>query len=107
MTNEKRARTVRKRRDLYENVAEYLKVFSHPIAVSIVYALSERPNLKRNVGQITDVVNVPRVSVSKMLSKMRMMGIVEADQHGTERFYFLCEKDNTAEQIIKIVEKGS
>jgi len=104
---EKRAVKTRKNRDLFENIAEYMRLFSHPIAVGVVYALSERPGLKRNVGQITEFIDVPRVSVSKVLSKMRMMGVVESDRHGTEKYYYLCENDDTAKKIVNIIAEGS
>lgn len=107
MATEKRAVTVRRNRDIYENIAEYIKIFGHPTAIGIVYALSERTGLKRNVGDITVSVGVSRVSISKMLSRMRLMGIVDFERHGTEKFYYLCEDDKTAEKIINIVAEGS
>jgi len=107
MTTNKRAVQVRKNRDMFENVAEYLKLFGHPIAVGIVVALSDKNRIQRNVGQLTEFIGVSRVSVSKMLTKMRTMGVVDSDRNGTEKFYYLCEEDGAAAQVIKLVRDGS
>lgn len=79
------------------DLASLLKAVSHPARLCIVKKLYFEG--KSNVSYFTSCMNISQSGVSQHLAKLRDLGIVEADRHGTEIYYSLVDED-----VIKLVK---
>lgn len=78
-------------------LANLLKAIAHPARLCIVKKLYREGEC--NVGYFTNCMEISQSSVSQHLSKLRDLGIVEANKQGLENHYNLVDED-----IIKVVQ---
>lgn len=71
-------------------IADFLKVLSHPTRVSIV---SELLKQKKCVNAIEDMLSLKQSNISQHLNLLRLSGIVDYEQEGNKKCYFLVEPD--------------
>lgn len=74
----------------YTEIAEFLKVLSHPVRLCIVKGLLEKGEC--NVSHMQDCLNVPQSTVSQHLQKLRAAKIIEGTRSGLEINYRICDK---------------
>ncbi len=79
------------------HLANLLKAVSHPVRLCIVKRLLKYGSC--NVGYFTDCMEISQSGVSQHLSKLRDLGIVEANKQGAEVYYSLIDED-----IKKMIE---
>lgn len=79
------------------------KALSDPLRLRIIYLLTLREELC--VCHFTDVLELPQSTVSRHLSQLRGLGLVETRRDGKWVFYRLSLSDNTLlNKLIPIVE---
>ncbi len=84
----------------YNDMAELLKVLSHPVRICIVKGgLLEKG--KCNVSHMQDCLGMPQSTISQHLQKLKSAGIIEGDRNGIQINYHVCNKK--AEELIKIL----
>ncbi|MGO5065767.1 winged helix-turn-helix transcriptional regulator [Clostridium sporogenes] len=83
----------------YNDMAELLKVLSHPVRICIVKGLLEKGEC--NVSHMQDCLGMPQSTISQHLQKLKSAGIIEGDRNGLQINYHVCNKK--AEQLIKIL----
>ncbi len=88
---------VEKEAELFNKMAELLKVMANPNRIAIVRLLSQKGSLC--VSQICRDLNMKQATVSIYLSRMSRAGILKCQRQGKEVFYFVCE-----EGILKILQ---
>lgn len=69
---------------------EKLKALCHPTRFSIVEELAKG---KKCVGKIQDLIKASQPNISQHLSILRMTGIVEWEQNGQTKCYYLKNPD--------------
>lgn len=70
----------------FENLAELLKVISHPIRLTILAGLLEK---KSCVKDIWDCLGLPQATVSQHLSSLKNKDIIKAHKIGVKREYYI------------------
>jgi len=70
----------------YKAQARILKALAHPTRLFIVDELSQG---ERSVGELTEMVGVEMATVSRHLSLLRHVGILEDEKRGVRVFYRL------------------
>ncbi|CBZ01999.1 winged helix-turn-helix transcriptional regulator [Clostridium botulinum] len=83
----------------YNDMAELLKVLSHPVRICIVKGLLEKGEC--NVSHMQNCLDMPQSTISQHLQKLKSAGIIEGDRNGLQINYHVCNKK--AEQLIKIL----
>ena len=73
-------------RDKLTARARIMKAMAHPTRLFIVEELSKR---ERPVGELTEMVGADMSTVSKHLSVLRNIGIIEDDKRGAQVYYRL------------------
>jgi len=95
----KRGRIMDNNYTKYNDMAELLKVLSHPVRICIVKGLLEKGEC--NVSHMQDCLGMPQSTISQHLQKLKSAGIIEGDRNGLQINYHVCNKK--AEQLIKIL----
>ena len=85
---------------IFEIQAEFCKAMGHPARLQIIHILRERP---MNVGEITEVTGFGQSLVSRQLSILRNVGVVECQRHGNEMIYQLA--DENIGEVCDLVRK--
>ena len=75
---------------LFKIKADFLRALSHPLRLKIIENLKHRES---NVGQLGKVLGVHQSTLSKHLTGLREMGILQARQEGTTVFYAITDQD--------------
>jgi len=70
----------------YEDLAEILKVISHPIRITILAGLLQR---KSCVKDIWDCLGLPQATVSQHLAILKNKHIIKAEKKGVKREYYV------------------
>lgn len=71
------------------HIADYFRALAEPLRLKILNALRER---EHNVGELTELCECSQANVSKHLSLLAQMGIVERENHGTSVYYRIADK---------------
>ena len=72
----------------YKQRAAMLKALAHPARLLIVDELGEAG--ERCVCELTELIGVDMSTVSRHLTQLRNVGIVEDDRRGAKVYYKLC-----------------
>ncbi|APF26333.1 bacterial regulatory, arsR family protein [Clostridium sporogenes] len=83
----------------YNDMAELLKVLSHPVRICIVKGLLEKGEC--NVSHMQNCLGMPQSTISQHLQKLKSAGIIEGHRNGLQINYHVSNKK--AEQLIKIL----
>jgi len=86
---------------MVKEYANKLKALGHPVRLQIVAGLSMK---ECNVTKICEGLNLPQATISRHLSLLRNLGIVEGVRKGQQICYSLV--DDKVAKIIKIITKG-
>ncbi|HOE56181.1 MAG TPA: metalloregulator ArsR/SmtB family transcription factor [Bacillota bacterium] len=78
-----------------EDMAEILKVLSHPVRLCIVKGLMKE---NCNVSHMQECLELPQSTVSQHLGILRSKGIIKGERHGLEITYSVINED--AKKII-------
>ncbi|MFC2014583.1 ArsR/SmtB family transcription factor [Chloroflexota bacterium] len=74
--------------ELFKLKAELCKVFSDPKRLHII---SELRNGEKQVGELTNTLEIPQAVVSRQLALLRSKGVVTPRREGTKVFYKLTD----------------
>jgi len=85
---------------IFETRAEFCEAMGHPTRLQIIHILRERP---MNVGEIAEATGFGQSLVSRQLSILRNVGVVECQRHGNEMIYQLA--DENIGEICDLVRK--
>ncbi|PMP84459.1 MAG: ArsR family transcriptional regulator [Caldisericum exile] len=85
---------------ILKKTAEYFKAFSHPTRIKIIELLSENETC---VCEMVSRLNLDQSHISRHLTILRSMGIVEDRRKGNMVFYKLV--DHASIEIIKRVKE--
>ena len=66
----------------YNDMAELLKVLSHPVRICIVKGLLEKGEC--NVSHMQNCLGMPQSTISQHLQKLKSAGIIEGDRNGLQ-----------------------
>lgn len=81
----------------YTEVAELLKVLSHPVRLCIVSGLIEQGGC--NVSHMQECLGLPQSTISQHLQKLRAANIITNNRNGLEMHYTVKN-----ENVIKLVK---
>lgn len=84
----------------YEEIAEILKVISHPIRITILAGLLQR---KSCVKDIWDCLGLPQATVSQHLAILKNKDIIKAEKIGVKRQYYVSNPE--VAELIKAILK--
>ena len=71
-------------------ISEFFKVLSHPTRVKIVEELLKQ---KKCVNAIEVLLSLKQSNISQHLNLLRLSGIVDYEQEGNKKCYFLTDPD--------------
>ena len=71
-----------------QHVASYFRALSEPLRLKILNSLRDR---EHNVGELTELCSCSQANVSKHLSVLAQMGIVERETRGTSVYYRIAD----------------
>lgn len=77
-------------RSIFEIQADFCKAMGNASRLQIIHALRERP---MNVSEIARHTGLGQPLVSRQLSILHNVGVVEFERHGNETIYQLTDKD--------------
>ncbi|MBJ8009430.1 MULTISPECIES: ArsR/SmtB family transcription factor [Bacillus cereus group] len=84
------------KKEMYEEVAEVLKVLAHPARLSLVeIMITKGPT---NVTTMYETLQMPQSTISQHLSKLRAAKIVTGTRKGLEIYYEVT--DNRTKAIL-------
>jgi len=84
----------------YKKMAEYFKALSHPTRIKIIELVAEK---ERCVCEMMEILNLDQSHISRHLTILRNMEIVEDRREGNRVFYNL--KDRESLDLIQVVKK--
>ncbi|ADL43023.1 regulatory protein ArsR [Caldicellulosiruptor obsidiansis OB47] len=84
----------------YKKMAEYFKALSHPTRIRIIELVAEK---ERCVCEMMEILNLDQSHISRHLTILRNMEIVEDRREGNRVFYNL--KDRESLDLIQVVKK--
>ncbi|ACM61023.1 ArsR family transcriptional regulator [Caldicellulosiruptor bescii] len=84
----------------YKKMAEYFKALSHPTRIKIIELVAEK---ERCVCEMMEILNLDQSHISRHLTILRSMEIVEDRREGNRVFYNL--KDRESLDLIQTVKK--
>lgn len=88
-------------KEIFEMQAETCKVLANPKRLEILHTLKEG---EKTVGDLVEILGVPKANVSQHLSLMRNRGIVKTRRDGTHVYYRVCNnKVNQACTLMREV----
>lgn len=73
-----------KNKTLFELQAEVCKTLASPKRLEIISALKDG---EKTVGELVDILGVPKANVSQHLAVMRLKGILNSRREGVNIFY--------------------
>jgi len=85
---------------IFEIQAEFCKAMGNPVRLQIIHILRERP---MNVSEIVEITGFGQSQVSRQLSTLRNVGVVEYQRHGNEMIYQLA--DEKIGEVCDLVRK--
>lgn len=71
-----------------DQVADYFKALSEPLRLKILNALRDGP---RNVGELTEGLGCSQANVSKHLTVLAKIGLLERESRGTSVYYRIAD----------------
>lgn len=75
---------------IFDIQADFCKVMGNATRLQIIHTLRERP---LNVGEITQATGFTQPTVSRQLSTLRNVGVVQSERIGNETSYQLADED--------------
>jgi len=84
----------------HKRAADILKTFAHPTRLKIIEELLKGPKC---VNDIEELVCKGQANVSQHLSILRLSRIVDCEQNGSKKCYFLKEPE-LAESILNAIK---
>ncbi|EJQ91325.1 ArsR/SmtB family transcription factor [Bacillus cereus] len=84
--------------EIYEDVAEFLKVMAHPVRLKIIQEVSKHRKL--NVKQLTEILDIPQSTTSQHLTKMKNI-VLRRKRKGIEMYYYITNEK--AEQVLTLL----
>lgn len=75
---------------IFEIQAEFCKAMGNATRLQIIHILRERP---MKVGEVAEATGFGQSLVSRQLSMLRSVGVVECERHGNEMVYQLADKN--------------
>ena len=85
---------------IFDIQADFCKAMAHPARLQILHALRERPMI---VNEIVQVTGFTQTLVSRQLSVLRSVGVVDFERHGTEILYQI--SDESIGEVCDLVRK--
>lgn len=85
---------------IFEIQAEFCKAMGNATRLQIIHILRERP---MKVGEIAEVTGFGQSLVSRQLSTLRNVGVVECQRNGNEMIYHLA--DENIGEVCDLVRK--
>ena len=85
---------------IFEIQAEFCKAMGNSARLHIIHLLRERP---MKVGEIAESTGFGQSYVSRQLSTLRNVGVVESQRHGNEIIYELA--DESIGEVCDLVRK--
>jgi len=85
---------------IFEIQAEFCKAMGNSARLQIIHVLRERP---MNVGEIAELTGFNQPLVSRQLSTLRNVGVVECQRQGNEMIYQLA--DENIGEVCDLVRK--
>lgn len=79
---------------------DILKAVAHPVRLGVVALLYQQP---RNVGEISEKLDVGQSTVSQHLRVLRMSGLVDVEREGAHAVYHITEP--YLEELLKCLDK--
>ena len=76
--------TVKQNKTLYELQSEVCKTLASPKRLEILNALKEG---EKTVGELVEILGVPKANVSQHLAVMRLKGILKSRREGVSIYY--------------------
>ncbi|MCM8766779.1 MAG: metalloregulator ArsR/SmtB family transcription factor [Candidatus Omnitrophica bacterium] len=76
----------KREKELYRKKGEILKAISHPIRLAIIDLLK---NSEKSVAEIVNIIGSSQSNISKHLSILKKVGIVDDKKEGLNRIYYL------------------
>lgn len=83
-----------------ENSVKVLQGISHPVRLSILYALTKE---ELSVNSLSDLTSVSQSVTSQHLGKMKDAGLLESRKDSNKVFYYI--KDPKYKELIKQITK--
>ncbi|MCP8968275.1 metalloregulator ArsR/SmtB family transcription factor [Ectobacillus sp. SYSU M60031] len=90
-------------KERFEEVADQLRVLSHPTRLQIMSLLFQ--NEKMNVSTIHATLDIPQSTASQHISKLKSAGLVQGTRDGLEILYEV-NKENVQE-LKQAIQKAS
>jgi DNA-binding transcriptional ArsR family regulator len=87
-------------RSIYDIQADFCKAMGNSTRLQIMHVLRERPMI---VNEIVDRTGFSQTMVSRQLSVLRSVGVVECQRRGTEMLYQLT--DDQIGEVCDLVRK--
>jgi len=85
----------------YREIAEYMRALSHPTRIAMVVDLLDG---KKCVGNLEELVKAPQPNISQHLSLLKLTGVVDWQQEGRRRCYFL-KDPKLIKKILELLKK--
>lgn len=85
---------------IFEIQAEFRKAMGHPTRLQFLHILRKHP---MNVGEIAEATGFGQSLVSRQLSTLRNIGVVECQRHNNEMIYQLA--DENISEVCDLVRK--
>ena len=85
---------------IFDIQAEFCKAMGNAARLQIIHILRERP---MNVGEIAEITGFGQSQVSRQLSTLRNVGVVEYQRRGNEMIYHLA--DENIGEVCDLVRK--
>jgi DNA-binding transcriptional ArsR family regulator len=87
-------------RTIFEIQAEFCKAMGNPTRLQIIHILRGQP---LSVGEIAQITGFGQSLVSRQLSTLRNVGVVEGERRGNEMIYKLA--DENIGEVCDLVQK--
>lgn len=87
-------------RSIFEIQAEFCKAMGNPARLQIIHILRGQP---LSVGEIAQITGFGQSLVSRQLSTLRNVGVVECQRRGNEMIYKLADED--IGEVCDLVQK--
>jgi len=85
----------------YNEIAEMLKVLSHPVRLCIINGLLREGEC--NVSHMQECIGIPQSTLSQHLQKLRAAKLIIGKRNGLEINYSIC--DENVRELFKVLLK--
>lgn len=99
-TDDNAAEILERNMKTLEEEADLLKALAHPIRLAIVKGLLKEEGC--NVSEMQNCLKIPQSTLSQHLAKLRESNILNSEQSGLERNYYVIN-----DQVQKIIKNLS